>query len=341
LERQAAATDPLRSHELVHAEAVEWELREAWRAVLPMVPLMAKAERAVRKTQRSASVFRRRSADHPEQLTRTIKDAALALGFGAVGVAPHDPNYFCEGSEDTVAGDRVVVCVLEQRYEPTQMGPSPRTNRATFDSTFEAVTLASKLARFVQEQGYAAHAHSSRDALAIPFAVQAGLGQLGLNGQLLTPTAGSRSRLALITTDAPVDIDHPIDYGIEGICDRCKACVERCPVGAIPSSRSVHRGITKVKINTERCYPTVAQADGCAVCTTVCPIQRFGLTPVLEEFERSGRILGRGTDDLEGYDWPLDGRHYAPGKKPRLTRDALGRDFFHPKGFTLDAKVGK
>ena len=63
----------------------------------------------------------------------------------------------------------------------------------------------------------------------------------------------------------------------------------------------------------------------------VCPVQRYGLRAVLEEHARSGAILGRGTDELEGYVWPLDKHHYGPGEKPRLPRS-----FFNPPGFNFD-----
>ena len=63
----------------------------------------------------------------------------------------------------------------------------------------------------------------------------------------------------------------------------------------------------------------------------VCPVQRYGLRAVLEEYAQSGAILGRGTDELEGYVWPLDRRRYGPGEKPRL-----GRSFFNPPGLNFE-----
>jgi hypothetical protein len=50
----------------------------------------------------------------------------------------------------------------------------------------------------------------------------------------------------------------------------------------------------------------------------VCPVQRYGLEAVYEHFSRTGEVLGTGSDELEGYDWPLDGRHYGPGERPQL-----------------------
>jgi hypothetical protein len=62
----------------------------------------------------------------------------------------------------------------------------------------------------------------------------------------------------------------------------------------------------------------------------VCPIQRFGLEKVKAHYLETGQVLGKGTDELEGYDW-VDGRHYGPGGKPRMESS-----FVNPPGFELD-----
>jgi ferredoxin len=164
----------------------------------------------------------------------------------------------------------------------------------------------------------------------IHYGVEAGLGQLGLNGQLLTPQAGSRCRLSIITTNAQLVHSGPADYGIHAICDQCQLCIRRCPPGAIPNHRRDHRGVVKAKIKTERCLPVMAQSYSCGVCMKVCPVQRYGLDRVREHLIATGTILGKGADELEGYDW-IDGRHYAPGEKPRLEPELL-----HPRDLVLD-----
>jgi hypothetical protein len=57
---------------------------------------------------------------------------------------------------------------------------------------------------------------------------------------------------------------------------------------------------------------------------------------VLEEFASTGRILGKGSDELEGYVWPVDGKRYGPGEKPR---DAVSDALLQPIDFRweLDA----
>ena len=330
-EEHAAFTEqPLHDFHQVFEHSIVWETKEEWASFLPEATHLARAARAVRKTMESSP--KASSGDlPPDDLTQKLKDKGASLGLGAIGVAAYDPKYTFAEHKGHQIGDRVVICLLEQHYDATQQTPSVRTNHAAYHSEAEVTLVAAQLAHFLHSLGYPARAHMSHEAAMINYGVEAGLGQLGLNGQLLAPAVGSRCRLGMLTTEAPLILDHPVDYGVHAICDSCQACVRRCPVGAIPAKRRMYRGIEKAKINTVRCFPTVAQTSGCGVCMKVCPIQRFGLEPVIEEFRVNGRILGRGTDDLEGYDWPLDGRHYGPSEKPRL-----GREFFDPPGFDYE-----
>jgi Pyruvate/2-oxoacid:ferredoxin oxidoreductase delta subunit len=134
----------------------------------------------------------------------------------------------------------------------------------------------------------------------------------------------------IIISDAPLIYDKPVDYGVPAICDACKACVVNCPPSAIRSTREMYRGVYKAKIKTERCLPIVAQVAGCAVCQKVCPAQRYGLPAVINEFKASGKILGRGTDELEGYIWPVDGKYYGAGERPDVTK------LLNPAGWKFD-----
>ena len=244
------------------------------------------------------------------------------LGISAVGVAKHDPRYSAASFDPTESGDTIIVCVLEQPWDATQLIPSVRAEIGALSTYTAAIDLACELAEYLHEQGYRATAHDNAGPhLVIPYAVEAGLGQLGLNGQLLTPVAGSRCRVVTISTTAPMAVDEPVDYGVRALCDACQACVERCPSGAIPKQRKMHRGVDKAKINTKRCLPVVAKAEGCAVCMKVCPVQRYGLTRVLDEYAETGQVLGRHTAELEEYVWPLTGEVIGLGGRPRLPKE--------------------
>lgn len=166
----------------------------------------------------------------------------------------------------------MVVAAVEQDYERMQEAPDPEYQLTVRRTYVRLLQGAIEIALLLQAAGYRATvSEADGDAMTIPYAISAGLGQLGMNGQLLTPQAGSRVRMMLVSTDAPLSLDAPADYGIPGVCQRCR----------------------------------------------ICPVQRYGLEPVLDAYRRSGEILGRG-GELETYRWPLDGRVYADGRRPRL-----------------------
>ena len=319
----------------LHHEAYSWYQRKTWllNYVLYGIQKRTRLDDITEKVPTRNAAVPRVDSD-PLELTRRVKAKAAELGLSAIGVTKFDPmlTFAPFLGDEAAIGDRVIVCVSEQNWAATQTIPSTRADRAHFDSNSQVHEFALALAAFLRDLGYAARASRS-NGMAVGYGVEAGLGQLGLNGQLLTPFQGSAPRLAMVTTNAPLLFDSPIDYGIPAICDKCKSCVRNCPSGAIQSKREMHRGIYKAKVKTERCMPIVSQAHGCGICVKVCPIQRYGLPAVIEEYKRSGNILGKNTDELEGYVWPLDGAYYGPGKRPpAASTDAV----LKPKGFLMD-----
>jgi epoxyqueuosine reductase len=263
----------------------------------------------------------------PQALTDELSAEARRLGISQVGFARYDRRYVLHGrggrTPTGMSEESVIVCVLEQGWKATQTIPSARAEREVKLTVAELAIRSAELVEFLQAKGFQAQVYGTTAPMIIHhFAVEAGMGQLGLNGQVLTPFAGSRCRMAVITTNAKLAYGEPVDYGVNAICDECQLCVRRCPPAAIPIRRQFHRGIWKAKIKTDRCLPAVAHAQGCAVCMKVCPVQRYGLQAVTEHLEKTGEILGKGTDELEGYTW-IDGRHYGPGERPPFSREFM------------------
>jgi epoxyqueuosine reductase len=328
LEHRAHAEHPLHSFHHDYGGSVVWSLGKLWRSVIPVGPRLMRA--IARVQQRNQDAPADGQPERPAgEFTQAIREQAAALGISTIAVADYDETYTFTDLHGAVGGRHVVVCVLEQNWESTQTLPSVRGERTALSTNAELMELAAQLAAYIRAAGYPAHAHTTEGiAIVHHYAVEAGLGQMGFNGQLLTPQAGSRCRLCLITTDAPLVRDEPRDFGIPRLCEQCRICVRRCPSGAIPARRAEFRGVEKNKLNLARCFPVVAQVTGCSVCMKVCPVQRYGLAAVLDEYKQSGRILGKDSDELEGYRWPLDGRHYGPGKRP-----SLDAGFFDVPGF--------
>jgi epoxyqueuosine reductase len=335
-ERQQEAFDEAPLHDFIRLHpgmrSQESPTGHMWLSLLETSP---RVQAAARKRARSnvdpgATGPARRVT--PPALTEALKLEAARLGLSAVGVTAYDIKWNYAEYHGLNVGDTIIVGILEQNFDSTQMSPSPRAEKAALTAYAGLEDRMRKLADWIRAQGYDARAEGFvGESMVIPYAVQAGLGQLGLNGQLLTPHAGSRCRIEVMSTNAPFVHDRPVDFGIEGVCNECQICVKRCPAGAIPANRKESRGVVKAKLNTKRCLPVMGKAAGCSVCMKTCPVQRYGLPAVLEEFERNGTILGKDTDDLEGFDWPIDGKHYGPRERPRLAPE-----FYEMPGFDFD-----
>jgi len=140
----------------------------------------------------------------------------------------------------------------------------------------EAAKIALQLGYFIRSQGYPARAHIDGNyrVIAPLVARDAGLGEIGRMGLLMTPRLGPRVRLGVVTTDLPLVADSPGDDA--SVIDFCLACKKRatnCPVGAIPSGdrTRVDDGL-RWAIDPETCfrYWNIIGTD-CANCMRVCP----------------------------------------------------------------------
>jgi len=256
-----------------------------------------------------------------EDVTHLIKDKVRQLGYLEVCITAYDHRYAYQSKRDFTKFPHAICLAYEQDFEPTQTIPSVDAE-IVHSSTYRTQAAAGlELGNFIRSLGYHAHVIHSSDATGpvIPMFVAAGLGSLGACGYLLTPHAGNRNRLMMVTTDAEVTYDQPVDYGIHAFCQVCQVCVNRCPGRALMRDKIWWRGIEKNKLYFKRCRPVMARYLGCGICMKVCPIQKYGLKNVMEHYAETGQVLGKGTHDLEGYS--LEGKGYfGPGEMPVFDR---------------------
>ena len=255
-------------------------------------------------------------------VTAEIKAKARELGFGEVGVTKFDRRYVYKSNRKWAKFPHAICLAYEQEFEATQTAPSREAEKQHFEIYRIMSAAAIVLADHIRSLGYHAQEHGGmyNTAAYLPMFVEAGLGQLGANGQLLSPHFGSRARLMLVTTDAPVTYDHPIDYGINAFCTICQVCVNRCPGRALMREKVWWRGVLKHKLIYRRCRPVLARYDDCAVCMKVCPIQKYGMKNVMDHYAATGQVLGKGTHLLEGYNLKEKG-YFGPGELPHFDNE--------------------
>ncbi|MAX18289.1 MAG: hypothetical protein CL709_00255 [Chloroflexi bacterium] len=259
-----------------------------------------------------------------EDVTEVIRQKALELGYGEVGFTRNDRHYVYQSRKPEMKGSlpNAICLALEQDYRKTQTIPSMEAEDTHFGTYFDQGPLTVALVDYIHSLGYQCQVSGPtwHYGPMIPLFVEAGLGQLGANGQLLSPHFGSRARLQIIYTDANITQDKPIDYGIHQFCQECKVCVDRCPGRALMPDKVWYRGVEKNKLVFKRCRPVMARYEGCGICMKVCPIQKYGMKPVMEHYVESGKVLGKGTEALEGYTLSDKG-HFGPGELPTFDRD--------------------
>lgn len=105
-------------------------------------------------------------------------------------------------------------------------------------------------------------------------AARAGLGWIGRNSLLITPTHGSMLHLGELVIDEVVD---EYDTPMKGIgCGECHRCIDACPNGAILENRTIdaRRCISCRTIERESdgdTLPLDGWIFGCDACQSVCP----------------------------------------------------------------------
>ena len=261
--------------------------------------------------------------DPSPDLAPDVKQRASQLGFAMAGVVRFDKKWVSPEYRKHVRFKNLVVALSEAPAAVMDSAPSKESFLGSFEAELRCGKRALAMGDFLRGKGYPVqyiYVPLAERSLALvhPYAVEAGLGQMGANGQLLSPVEGSRSTFVLLSTDAPMSYDKPVDYGINRLCEECRICVARCPGKALSEVKINWRGVHKHKVNADRCLSMVARYSGCNVCTKVCPVQKYGLAQVMAYYQSTGgKILGKGTEELEGY--TIDGKGYqGVGRRPRF-----------------------
>ncbi|UCF07619.1 MAG: hypothetical protein JSW28_08225 [Thermoplasmata archaeon] len=222
---------------------------------------------------------RKRPLDDPGKNTLHIKRIARELGADLVGITETRKAYFFKGRE--LDHGLAVSLAMEMEYEKIQTSPGPPSATEVIRVYCMLGEVTRNLAARIRELGYPAFAHNPRASrenpariLHIPVAIEAGLGELGRHGLLITERFGPRVRLGTVTTNLPLMPDKPVTFGAREFCQSCDICVRECEGDAIPEHESLVRGVKKFKVDPYKCGPYFGEYDGCSVCMKVCAFNK-------------------------------------------------------------------
>jgi reductive dehalogenase len=161
-------------------------------------------------------------------------------------------------------------------YRMTRQGPGAGTVMETAKQYLRAAEIAVQIAEFIRQLGYSARAHiSSHYEVICPLVARdAGLGEIGRMGLLMTPQLGPRVRLSVVTTELPLTPDvRSFDSTMIEFCNNCRKCTVVCPSQSIPrGDREEEDGALRWKINAETCFTYWCKVGtDCGRCLAVCP----------------------------------------------------------------------
>jgi epoxyqueuosine reductase len=231
----------------------------------------------------------------PADLTKIIKRVARWLGADLVGVAKLNRSWVYSRWGDQNAhysgaaqpGDPIelpeeyqyaIVLVQEMDYDMVKRSPAVEADTDLVYATMGFT--ACSLATYISEIGYKAIPSVNELGIDVAFAVDAGLGEMGRMGLLMTREFGPRCRIGKVFTNLPLEVDQPIDIGVQAFCEKCERCSVHCPSGAIksgarteePWDESNNRGMLKWPVHAMKCLDWwVKNGSHCSVCIRVCP----------------------------------------------------------------------
>jgi reductive dehalogenase len=209
---------------------------------------------------------------------------AKKLGAVHVGITALKPEHVYThrgrgkyyNNEVEVKHKYAIVFTVEMDKDNTATGPAGPTLMESAQQYLDSGIVAVQLAKFIRNLGYPARAHidGNYEVVAPLVARDAGLGEIGRMGLLMTPDFGPRVRIGVVTADIPL---HPTNRKYDGsvvdFCKICKKCADVCPSQAISKEdRKVIEGVRRWQINQEKCFSYwCTSGTDCGRCMSVCP----------------------------------------------------------------------
>jgi ferredoxin len=219
-----------------------------------------------------------------ERITEFIKHWGRKLGAMSVGVTElRDYHLYSHIGRNEPYGQPVdldhkfaIALTVEMDKHMLDHAPYGPTVMESAQQYLASGAIAVQIAAFIRNLGYPARAHIDGNYRVVcPLVARdAGLGEIGRMGLLMTPELGPRVRLAVVTTDLPLTVDQRTrDYSVLDFCARCKKCAIVCPSKSISFDDRIEiDGVKRWQINAESCF-TYWSTTGtdCGRCVRVCP----------------------------------------------------------------------
>lgn len=253
------------------------------------------------------------------KLEQYIREQAIKLGFGAVGFAAAGPSKSSAAFRQWLAKDycaemhylkrhaslrsdprnlapRTKSIIVVAAHYPSEENNCPISNYARGSDYHDVLRAKLKQlsAALDEKTGRSCEGRICVDSAPLPereWALRAGIGWIGPQGSVVSPELGC----CFFLGELIVNLELEPSRERQAQCGDCRLCVDECPTGAILPGNLIdarqcisyltleHKG----DINPEIASRFGNSVFGCDRCTVVCPWNRRGKAPVMEEFNVS------------------------------------------------------
>jgi len=218
----------------------------------------------------------------PIEFWGEIVDKAESIGIDLIGFAPVDENLIFEN--DYVGGIKLlyengIVLGMEMDYDAINTAPEPPAGLESLRIYAELGEATNELTDFIRSKGYRAIAcHPLGEPILLPaMAVKAKLGKIGRQGLLITKKFGPRQRLSMISINArPLPEIQEEEFDVSRYCEKCRWCINFCPVNAILEEPVINENGTITRIDSDKCFEYFYKTTGCSVCIEKFPFHKTG-----------------------------------------------------------------
>lgn len=257
------------------------------------------------------------------ELTQYIKAEALRLGFDVCGIAKAGPikNEAAEAYKKWItAGHHGTMHYLERntekRIDPTLLVEGCKSIIVVAINYYSA-QVAEGVSRYAQGTDYHKVVKErlfallkgindkagcngrafcdSAPVLERYWAVEAGIGWIGRNRQLIIPGRGSHFFLGELLIDTELEYDTPYAHNY---CGKCRNCIEHCPASAINENGfDARRCLSYLTIEHRGTLPEGTGKKmgecfyGCDRCLNACPHNRNAAPGSTIEFQPNEKLL--------------------------------------------------
>jgi reductive dehalogenase len=223
----------------------------------------------------------------PAANARAVKALSYFLGSDLTGIC-EIPRYAWHSHKEN--GKPIepyhryaIVMLIDQGYDTMEgaSGDDWISGAQSMRGYLRGAEVAGIMGDLLRGFGFPARSQTNADSdvLHIPLILWAGLGELSRIGELvLNPFVGPRFKSVVLTTDFPMVVDKPIDFGLQTFCGNCLKCARECPCDAIPfGGKVMFNGYEMWKPDVERCTRyrlTNPKGSACGRCMKTCPLNK-------------------------------------------------------------------